>query len=84
MREMEKRFYYISIGYCGRAIRTDGNQKYGYKDKVVPVYCTEDEVKSMAEAIGKGFLADSCTVFKIEEDAHNRYAKPYMVLWDCM
>lgn len=81
---MAKKFFYISVGYCGRALRTEGNQKYGYGDKVVPVYCEESEVKEIARAVGKGFLADSCTVFETEEDAHNRYAQPYMVLWDCM
>ena len=84
MRDMEKKFYYISIGYCGRALRTSGNQKYGYSDKVVPVYCTEDELEIVAAAVAKGFLADSCTVFETEEDAHDRYAQPYMMLWDCM
>lgn len=84
MRDMEKKFYYISIGYCGRALRTNGNQKYGYGDKVVPVYCAENELVSVATAVGQGFLADSCTVFETEEDAHNRYALPYRVLWDCM
>lgn len=81
---MEKRFYYVSIGYCGRFLRTPGNQKYGYGDKVIPVRCTEDEIETVATAVGKGYLADSCTVSLTEEEAWDNYSQPYMVLWDCM
>lgn len=81
---MEKRIYYITIGYCGRLLNTAGNRKYGYSDRVIPVYCTEEELGSVAYAVGKGFLADSCIASLTEEDAHNRYAQPYRVFWDCM
>lgn len=81
---MEKRFYYISIGFCGPRLRTRGNQKYGYADKVIPVFCTEEELDIVAKSVGEGFFADSCTVFLTEEEAHDLYAKPYKVFWDCM
>lgn len=86
---MEKRFYYISIGYCGRLLCTPGNQKYGYAirgraNKVIPVYCTKEELETVATAVGKGLLADSCTVSLTEEEAWDGFAEPYKVLWDCM
>ena len=81
---MEKRTYYISIGYCGRLLQTAGNQKYGYGTRVIPVVCTKDELDVVAKAVGEGYLADSCTVSLTEEEANDRYSKPYAVYWDCM
>lgn len=86
---MEKKTYYVSIGYCGASLRTPGNMKYGpgaygRADKVVPVFCTEDELKAVAAAVGEGLLADSCTISLTEEEAWDGYSQPYKVLWDCM
>ena len=86
---MEKRFYYVSIGYCGSALRTAGNQKYGYgirgrANKVVPIYCSEEELDAVAMAVGQGYLADSCSVALTEEEAWNCFCKHYAVYWDCM
>ena len=85
----EKKFFYVSIGYCGPLCKTEGNQKYGYgrhgrADKVVPIYCSERELDTVARAVGKGLLADSCTVSLTEDDAWDAYVAPYAVLWDCM
>lgn len=79
---MEKKTYYVVVGYCGHLLRTPGNKKYGYGDRVVPVKCTEDELETVATAIGKGYLADSCVVYENED--YSRYQKPYAVFWDCM
>ena len=86
---MEKKTYYVSIGYCGALVSTPGNRKYGCgihgrANNVVPITCTEDELEAMATAVGKGLLADSCTIALTEEDAWDGYVQPYMVLWDCM
>lgn len=86
---MEKKMFYVSIGYCGSLVRTEGNRKYGNGTRgrantVVPVYCTEEELKTVATAVGKGLLADSCTVSLSEADAWDSYVEPYAVLWDCM
>ena len=75
---MEKKTYYVSIGYCGASLRTPGNMKYGpgaygRADKVVPVFCTEDELKAVAAA----------TISLTEEEAWDGYSQPYKVLWDC-
>ena len=66
---MEEKFYYVSIN--------GGRQ-------VIPIFCTEKEVKEVGTAIGKGLLADSCTISLTERDAWDGYKEPYMVLWDCM
>lgn len=86
---MEKKTYYVSICYCGALVTTPGNMKYGpgikgRANNVVPITCTEDELETMATAVGKGLLADSCTIALTESDAWNLYVRPYMVLWDCM
>lgn len=82
---MEKKTYYVSIGYCGALARTPGNRKYGPGIKnVVPITCTEDELVQVATAVGKGLLADSCTIALTESDAWDAYVEPYKVLWDCM
>lgn len=85
----EKKTYYVSIGYCGSLVHTAGNRKYGYGIKgrannVVPIECTEDELVAMATAVGKGLLADSCTISLTEREAWDAYCPPYKVLWDCM
>lgn len=79
---MEKKIYWVCVGYCGPRIKTEGNEKYGYSDRVVPVYCTEDELEGIATAVGKGYLADSCVVY--DNERCNRYERPMWVLWDCM
>ena len=79
---MEKKTYYVSIGYCDALVRTPGIK--GRANDVVPIACTEDELEAMATAVGKGLLADSCTVSLTESDAWDAYVKPYKVLWDCM
>lgn len=77
--------YYVSIGYCGANIRTEGNQKYGYNaHMVIPIKCTEDELDVVADALCRGYLADVCTVSLTEKDAWNDYARPYRVYRDCM
>ena len=86
---MEKKSYYVSIGYCGAMLRTPGNRKYGpgikgRANNVVPITCTEDELDEIATAVGKGLLADSCTIALTESDAWDAYVEPYKVLWDCM
>ena len=45
---------------------------------------SEDELVEVAKAVGKGLLADSCTIALTESDAWDTYIKPYKVLWDCM
>lgn len=79
---MEKKTFYLSIGYCGPLCSTKGNRKYGQQTFTVPVYCTEDELEAVAYAVGKGYLADSCVVYDYED--FTRYDKPYWVAWDCM
>lgn len=79
---MEKKFYWVSLGYCGPRVKTEGNEKYGYEDRKVPVYCTEDELEGIARAIGKGYLADSCVVY--DNERCSRHESPMWVLWDCM
>lgn len=74
---MEKKTYYVSIGYCGAPVRTPVNS-------VVPITCTEDELDEIATAVGKGLLADSCTIALTESDAWDAYVEPYKVLWDSM
>lgn len=79
---MEKKTYYIHIGYCGPLCKTPGNRKYGHKEFIVPVVCTEEELETVAYAIGRGYLADSVVVHD-HENATN-YERPYWVAWDCM
>jgi hypothetical protein len=86
---MEKKTYYVSIGYCGALVRTPGNRKYGpgikgRANNVVPITCTEDDLVEIATAVGRGLLADSCTIALTESDAWDAYVVPYKVLWDCM
>ena len=71
-----KKTFYVSMGYVG-----------GYRGRagrVVPVRCTEEELETVATAVGRGHNADACSVSLTEEDAWNTFAKPYLVLWDCM
>lgn len=79
---MEKKMFYVVVGYCGRLLKTEGNQKYGYDDIEVPVFCTEEELDVVAPAIGKGYLADSLIVN--ERPHQSRYEMYYKMYWDCM
>ena len=79
---MEKKMYYVSCGYCGRNLKTQGNQKYGYNDINIPVFCTEEELDVIAPAIGRGYLADSLVVYDNPEC--NKYSPYFKMYWDCM
>ncbi len=79
---MEKKTFYVLLGYCGPLVSTPGNRKYGYEDKIVPVESTDEEIESVARSVGKGRLADSCVVY--DNPQCSRYEKPFLVCWDCM
>ena len=67
-----KKTYYVEIGCMGN--------RSSYKQ--IPVYCAENEIDTVAIAIGKGAKADSCCVYLNGGD--NSHAEPYIRLWDCM
>ena len=82
---MEKKEFYVTVGYCGHLCSTPGNRAYGCGTvNVIPVICTEDEIEDQARSIGRRLLADSCSISLDEEDAWDTYVKPWKVLWDCM
>ena len=71
-----KKTFYVSMGYIGGY--------YGRANRVVPVYCTEEELETVASAVGRGYNADACSVSLTEKDAWSTFSEPYLVLWDCM